>query len=155
MNKAHTSFTPFAAFSPRGRGRAGYTLVEIMLVLAIIAVLLGAGIYKLVGNLDAAKETRVEADIQTISTQLKTYEMTNLFLPTTEQGLQALVTEPTGDPKPRRWRQLMESVPLDPWGMPYNYRNPGIKNPNGFDLYSYGPERKEGDKEIGNWSTGN
>jgi general secretion pathway protein G len=134
-------------------GAAGYTLIEIMLVLAIIAVLLGAGIYKVIGNLDAARETRVEADIATITTQLKTYEMENLFMPTTEQGLDALVKAPTTDPKPRRWRQLEESMPEDPWGMPYQYRSPGTHNPNGFDLYSMGPDRKDGtEDDIGNWS---
>ncbi|MGB8354957.1 MAG: type II secretion system major pseudopilin GspG [Chthoniobacteraceae bacterium] len=133
----------------------GYTLIEIMLVLAIISVLLGAGIYYLIGNLDIAKERRVQADIATITTQLKTYEMQNLYMPTTEQGLQALVEEPSTDPKPRRWRQLMEKLPEDPWGMPYNYRNPGLKNPNGFDLYSFGAERKENDKEMGNWNVNN
>jgi general secretion pathway protein G len=85
---------------------------------------------------------------------LKTYESQNLFLPTTEQGLQALIQPPTTDPKPRHWRRLWDSdtVPIDPWGMPYQYRNPGIKHPNGFDLFSFGPDRKEGtDDDIGNW----
>ncbi|HEY8965583.1 MAG TPA: type II secretion system major pseudopilin GspG [Candidatus Methylacidiphilales bacterium] len=132
--------------------RGGYTLVEIMLVLAIIAVLVGAGIYKLSGNLDVAKETRVDADIATITTQLKTYEMQALSLPTTEQGLDALVHQPTSDPVPARWHQLFEQVPVDPWGRPYQYKNPGVHNPNGFDLYSLGPQGKEGDGNIGNWS---
>ena len=132
--------------------RRGYTLVEIMLVLAIIAVLVGAGIYKLSGNLDVAKETRVDADIATVTTQLKTYEMQALTLPTTEQGLDALVTQPTTDPIPARWHQLFESVPVDPWNRPYQYRNPGTHNPNGFDLYSLGPKGKEGDGNFGNWS---
>ena len=89
----------------RSHSAHGYTLIEIMLVLSIISVLLGAGIYYLIGNLDIAKERRVQADIATFTTQLKTYEMENLFMPTTEQGLAALVQEPTTDPKPRRWRQ--------------------------------------------------
>ena len=135
------------------RTAAGFTLIEIMLVVAIIAVLLGASIKYLVGNLDAARSTRVEGDLASITTQLKTYEMQNLFMPTTEQGLEALVNEPTVDPKPRRWRQLLEKVPEDPWGMPYQYRNPGVKNAKGFDLFSLGPDRKEGDNDdIGNWS---
>jgi general secretion pathway protein G len=139
-------------FLPMQRHSAGYTLIEIMLVLAIIAVLLGAGIYKVIGNLDAARETRVQSDIATITTQLKTYEMENLFMPTTEQGLDALVKTPSSDPKPRRWRQLLEKVPEDPWGMPYQYRNPGVKNPNSFDLFSWGPDRKESEDDLGNWN---
>jgi general secretion pathway protein G len=132
---------------------AAYTLVEIMLVLAIISVLLAAGIYYLSGNLEIAKEKRVEADIETVTTQLKTYEMQNMFMPTTEQGLAALVTSPSSEPRPRRWRQLMEQIPQDPWGTPYQYRNPGKHNPQGFDLYSWGPDRRESEDDIGNWTT--
>lgn len=136
------------------RQRSGYTLVEIMLVLSIIAVLLAAGIHYMAGNLDIAKETRVKGDIQTITVQLRTYEMQNLFLPTTEQGLQALVTMPTAEPKPTRWRQLLEKDALmDPWGSQYRYANPGKHNPSGFDLYSIGADRTEGTADdIGNWS---
>jgi general secretion pathway protein G len=135
----------------RLRRRSGYTLIEIMLVLSIISVLLGAGIYYMVGNLDSARDRRVQADISMFTVQLKTYEMDNLFMPTTEQGLDALYKQPTSDPKPRRWRQLLEKPPIDPWGTPYVYKNPGVHNPNGFDLYSYGASRKENDNEIGNW----
>ena len=113
------------SFPKRLRRDAGYTLFEIMLVLGIIAVLVGSAIYLLVGNIDVARESRVEADIQSISTQIRVYEMQNLRPPTTQQGLQALVTRPGGDPPPRRWRQLLEKVPLDPWGNPYLYKQPG------------------------------
>jgi general secretion pathway protein G len=135
----------------RLRRDAGYTLFEIMLVLGIIAVLVGSAIYLLVGNIDVARESRVEADIQSISTQLRVYEMQNLRPPTTQQGLQALVTRPGGDPPPRRWRQLLEKVPLDPWGEEYVYYWPGKKNADGFDLFSKGPDRQEGGgDDIGN-----
>jgi general secretion pathway protein G len=62
------------------------------------------------------------------------------------------VKTPSSDPKPRRWRQLLEKVPEDPWGMPYQYRNPGVKNPNSFDLFSWGPDRKESEDDLGNWN---
>lgn len=129
---------------PRARG---YTLFEIMLVLGIIAVLVGSAIYLLVGNIDVARQSRVDADFQAISTQLRTYEMQNMRMPTTEQGLQALVTRPSSPPQPRRWVQLMERVPLDPWGEPYQYRNPGTLNPQGFDLISKGPDRQMGTED--------
>ncbi|MGA0848373.1 MAG: type II secretion system major pseudopilin GspG [Chthoniobacterales bacterium] len=139
------------SFPKRLRRDAGYTLFEIMLVLGIIAVLVGSAIYLLVGNIDVARESRVEADIQSISTQLRVYEMQNLRPPTTQQGLQALVTRPGGDPPPRRWRQLLEKVPLDPWGEEYVYYWPGKKNADGFDLFSKGPDRQEGGgDDIGN-----
>lgn len=127
---------------------AAYTLFEIMLVLGIIAVLVGSAIYLLVGNIDVAKEQRVDADVQAISTQLKTYEMRNYTFPTTEQGLEALVSRPTTDPAPRRWSQLLEAVPIDPWGTPYVYRFPGKQNPRGFDLYSLGPDRVESSENL-------
>jgi general secretion pathway protein G len=145
----------------RATRREGYTLIEIMLVLSIIAILLSAGIYYMVGNVDIARETRVRGDIQTLTTQLRAYEMQNLYMPTTEQGLQALVTMPTTDPKPRRWSQLMQKDGLiDPWGQPYQYMNPGKHNPTGFDLWSMGADRQDGTADdIGNWedstTTGN
>jgi general secretion pathway protein G len=117
---------------------AGFTLIEIMLVVGIITVLMGAAIFHLAGNLELAKEQRVRGDIQAISTQLKTYETFNLVLPTTE-------------PIPPRWKQMMTQIQLDPWGMAYVYRYPGKKNPKSFDLFSLGPDRIESDDDIGNW----
>jgi general secretion pathway protein G len=134
----------------RGRfDQSGYTLFEIMLVLGIIAVLVGSAIYMLVGNIDVAKEQRVNSDIEAISMQLRTYEMLNYRMPTTEQGLKALVAQPSTEPRPRRWKQLMKSVPIDPWGAEYVYRNPGKRNPSGFDVYSLGPDGKDSDDDIG------
>jgi general secretion pathway protein G len=126
---------------------AGYTLIEIMTVLGIIVVLISSAIYLLVGNLESAKMTRVDADFQAISTQLRTYEMQNMRMPTTAQGLEALVKRPSGDPAPRRWIQLMEQIPLDPWGEQYLYANPGKLNPRGFDLVSKGPDHVEGGED--------
>jgi general secretion pathway protein G len=130
---------------------AGFTLLEIMLVVTIIALLLGTAIYKLAGNVEYAKHTRISADVQSISTQLKLYESMNGFYPTTEQGLMALVVQPDSDPKPARWYQLYKEMPKDPWQSDYIYRNPGTKNPNGYDLFSAGPDRKPdtGDDDWG------
>ncbi len=133
----------------RLRAEAGYTLFEIMLVLGIIAVLVGSAIYMLSGNIDVAKEQRVQSDIQAISMQLRTYEMLNYRKPTTEQGLKALVQMPSSAPKPQHWKKLMESVPLDPWGNEYVYRNPGKFKTDGYDLYSLGPKGTEGEGNIG------
>ena len=136
------------SFSPRRpllRNTSGYTLVEIMLVLSIIAVLVGSAIYMLAGNLDVAKDQRVTSDVQAISMQLRTYEMLNYRMPTTEQGLEALVQMPSADPKPQHWKKLMDNVPVDPWGQPYIYRNPGKYKTDGYDLYSIGPNGKDGD----------
>ena len=128
--------------------QSGYTLFEIMLVLGIIAVLVGSAIYMLVGNIDVAKEQRVDSDVEAISMQLRTYEMLNYRMPSTEQGLKALVSQPTTEPRPRRWKQLMKTVPVDPWGNEYVYRNPG-KGGAAFEIYSLGPDGKESDDDAG------
>lgn len=118
-----------------------FTLLEIMLVVTIIALLLAAAIKFMAPNVDIAKHVRVVGDVQGIKTSLLAYQGINGFYPTTEQGLQALVTAPSTEPRPAQWRQFMEQVPTDPWGMPYIYRCPGQKDPTRFDLYSAGPNR--------------
>lgn len=119
-----------------------FTLLEIMLVISIIVVLLGVAINKLGNQVGFAKGVAVRADINAIGTQLKLYESVNGFYPTTEQGLQALVTQPSSEPRPSHWYQLFKEIPKDPWGNNYIYLNPGRKNPNGYDLYSAGPDRR-------------
>jgi general secretion pathway protein G len=125
----------------RNKKQSAFTLLEIMLVVTIIALLLGAAIYKLGGNVEYSRHVRIAADVQGITTQLKLYESMNGFYPTTEQGLQALVSQPSGDPQPTRWYQLYKEIPKDPWQTPYIYRCPGIKHPDSYDLYSAGPNR--------------
>ncbi len=133
--------------------RSGFTLLEIMLVVMIIAVLAGSAIYLLRGNLSIAQEEgRVRPDIENIKTQLQLYETICGMPPTTEQGLSALVTQPSGEPQPRRWRQFMPQVPVDPWGMNYHYRVPGTKSKDGYDLFSSGKDRiPDTADDIGNW----
>src|SRR5882762_10986927 len=120
----------------------GFTLLEIMLVVTIIGLLLTAAIFGFRGNVEYSRRVRVQGDIQGITTQLKLYESMNGFYPTTDQGLRALVSQPDSDPRPTRWYQLYKDVPKDPWQNEYIYRNPGQKNPSGYDLYSAGPDRK-------------
>jgi len=119
----------------------GFTLLEIMLVVTIIGLLMAAAIYKMAPALGVAKGARVQADINTLRTSLMSYNGTNGFYPTTDQGLKSLVSRPDSEPVPNRWNQLMDAVPTDPWGKEYIYRCPGNKNPNGYDLFSSGPDR--------------
>jgi general secretion pathway protein G len=135
------------------RNNDGFTLLEIMLVVTIIALLLGAAIYKLGGNVEYSRHVRISSDIQGINTQLKLYESMNGFFPTSEQGLEALVVQPSSDPQPSRWYQLYKELPKDPWNSNYVYLNPGRKNPNGYDLYSAGPDRKP-DTADDDWGGG-
>lgn len=139
-----------------GTGRAGselgYTLLEIMLVLGIIAVLLGSAIYLMQGNMDEGGIIRARGDIQTISIKLKSYKMLAGFYPTQEQGLMALVTEPTTPPEPKSWAQGFSELPKDAWGSYYEYRIPGKQNPRDYDLFSRGPDGvAETRDDIGNW----
>jgi general secretion pathway protein G len=148
--------TQFGHFRTQLKSRnmnAGFTLLEIMLVVMIIALLAGSAIYLMRKNVFIAQEEgRVRPDIQTIMTQLQMYESFNGVLPSTEQGLQALVTAPSGDPQPRHWRNLMPSVPTDPWGSPYQYRCPATKSSEGYDLFSLGKDRTANTADdIGNW----
>jgi general secretion pathway protein G len=133
------------------RKHQGFTLLEIMLVVSIIVIILGVAISKLGNTTAIAKTMRVQADLQAIKTQLQLYESMNGFYPTSEQGLQALVTQPSNDPRPARWYQLFRELPTDPWGN--IYKNPGLKNPSGYDLYSAGPDR-QADTSDDDWGGG-
>ena len=121
--------------------QSGFTLLEIMIVVTIIALLLGAAVVGFRGNVEYSRHVRIQSDVQGIGTQLKLYESMNGFFPTTEQGLQALVTQTQNEPQPARWMQLLDKVPKDPWQSDYIYRCPGIKHPDKYDLYSAGPDR--------------
>ena len=142
-----------ARFGARGRlARAGFTLLEIMLVVSIIMLLLGAGVFFMGDQIVFGQRTRVMADLQTLSTQLKMYEMVNGNLPTAQQGLKALVEMPSADPKPRQWYQQLKQLPRDPWGNEYVYLRPGRKNPKDFDVFSKGKDGQENtEDDIGNW----
>jgi general secretion pathway protein G len=136
----------------RSSARQAFTLLEIMLVVAIIALLLGAGFHYMGNTFGIAQDARLESDIATFQSKLKLYEAMNGFLPSTEQGLQALVTVPESDPKPTKWYQLMEKLPKDPWGSNYIYEQPGKHNQDSYDVYSPGKDRiPNTPDDVGNW----
>ena len=121
----------------------GFTLLEIMLVVSIIVIILGVAISKLGNTTGIAKSMRVQADVQAIKTQLQLYESMNGFYPTHRARFAgAGDASRQNDPRPTRWYQLFKEMPKDPWGSDYIYRNPGLKNPGGYDLYSAGPDRQ-------------
>ncbi|MDB6171725.1 MAG: type secretion system protein GspG [Chthoniobacteraceae bacterium] len=138
----------------RRRARAGFTMIEIMLVVIIIVLLLGFAIGKMKGSVTVAKKVRAQADIASIGTQLMTYDAINGGLPSTQQGLKALVNRPDGEPKPRNWTRLMEDVSEDPFNAQheYTYVRPGVHNPGSYDLYSVGEDGLPNTvDDIGNW----
>lgn len=121
----------------------GFTLLEIVIVLGIIAVILGGSI-AVVGKIgDGAKLQRVTSDFNVISSAINTYKLNAGSAPTTAQGLEALVKKPSSTPIPKRWTKLADEIPLDPWQVPYQYRNPGKKDTSTFEIYTKGPDGDE------------
>jgi len=126
--------------------RAGFTLIEILVVIVVIAILatlVAPNIFKHVGS---AKEATAKSQIEMLGTALDAYRLDNGTYPTTDQGLAALQTVPSSEPMPTNWRgpYLRKDVPLDPWGHPYIYKYPGESSANGYDLMSYGADGQPG-----------
>jgi general secretion pathway protein G len=121
--------------------RAGIALLAIATFLLLAIGTVSLPVYKLREPPQYTRHIRLNADIQAIKSQLQQYKAMNGFYPTTEQGLQALVIQPSTEPGPSRWRQFFKEAPRDPWDSPYVYRCPGIKHPDKYDLYSAGPNR--------------
>ena len=137
--------------SPRISQR-GFTLMEMLIVLTIIALLMGMVIFQVADYGAGAKTEKVKADLLAFKEMLAAYELDNGALPTTEQGLKALWVKPTTEPVPPRWRALLDQETLDPWGHSYVYRNPGKHNPDKYDVFSMGEDgQPDTDDDIGNW----
>jgi general secretion pathway protein G len=135
----------------KNRGRSGFTLIELLLVVVILGVLAALVLPRFMGRTQQARETAAMADVSNISTALNAFEIDTGRYPTTEEGLAALIDPPPGA---QNWRgpYLQRGLPRDPWGNPYQYRYPGQRNPRGFDLFSTGPDGREGNDDIGNWN---
>ena len=133
---------------PNRRAKEGFTLMEMILVLAIIGVLVSLGIFAMKNVIIDAEHGKAAADIRTLETNIVRYRTMAGVIPTQAQGLEAFAKKPTGNPAPKNWYKLMdESALTDPWGHPYQYRNPGKKNPGGYDIYSMGPDGKDGTED--------
>ncbi len=131
----------------RMRSRDGFTLVEILvviIVIALLATLVAPNVFRHVGR---AKDTTAKTQMEMLGAAVDAYRLDNDQYPTTEQGLAALNTRPAAPPAPRDWRGpylKKHNVPLDPWGRPYIYRSPGTANPEGYDLLTLGRDGREG-----------
>ena len=137
------------------RNNAGFSLVEILVVLVIMGLLISVVAPTVLNRADEARVSKVLADFKNIETALKIYRLDNYVYPTTEQGLEALVEASTLEPEPRNFKEggYLEEVPLDPWGRPYLYMSPGEHGE--VDLYSLGADGLSGGEDqsldIGNW----
>lgn len=129
------------------RTRAGFSLLEMVIVLGIIAVIIGGAITVMGGLLDSAKRDRVSGDFNSIGAALMKYQVSNGRYPTTQQGLDALVNKPSTSPQPKRWTQIMREVPLDPWQNEYGYKFPGSVDKGTFEIISKGKDGIEGTED--------
>ncbi len=135
----------------------GFTLIELMVVLVILGVLAGLIAPRIMGRPEEARRMKAKVQIQSLETALKMYNLDNGIYPSTEQGLEALVEQPTSGKLPKAWRDggYLEKgkLPKDPWGGDYIYLSPGSHG--SFDLVSYGPDGELGgdgkDSDINNW----
>ena len=131
----------------------GFTLIELMVVLVIIGVLAALIVPNVLDRADDARTTAARTDVANLMQALKLYKLDNQRYPTSEQGLQALVSKPTTNPVPPNWKPYLEKLPNDPWGRPYQYLNPGVKGE--IDVMSFGADGQPGgegkDADIGSW----
>lgn len=131
----------------------GFTLIELMVVLVIIGVLAALIIPNVLERADEARVTAAKTDISNLMQALKLYKLDNQTYPSAEQGLQALVTKPTQGVAPSNWKSYVDKVPNDPWGHPYQYLAPGIKNE--VDIMSLGADGQSGGEgknaDLGSW----
>lgn len=139
----------------KARNNAGFSLVEILVVLVIMGLLISIVAPTVLNQADEARVQKARADFKNIETALKMYRLDNYVYPTTEQGLEALVQPSSLDPEPRNFRQggYLEELPVDPWGRPYLYMHPGEHRE--VDIYTLGADGLSGGEDqnadIGNW----
>lgn len=140
------------------RGRlSGFTLIEVMVVVAILAILAAVVVPRVMDEPAKARQAKVKQDIRAIESALDLYKLDNYRYPTTDQGLQALVEKPTSGPEPDNYKEggYLRELPRDPWGNRYQYLNPGEHGE--VDIYSLGADGVPGGEgnnaDIGNWNT--
>ena len=133
----------------------GFTLIEVLVVVAILAILAAIVVPQIMDRPDEAKRVAAKADIRALVQALKLYRLDSGFYPSTDQGLAALVQRPTTPPVPPNWKQggYLERLPKDPWGGDYQYLNPGVHGE--IDVFSLGADHAAGGEgngaDIGNW----
>lgn len=128
------------------RSPKGFTLIELVVVLIVLGLLAAFVAPQVLGRVSEAKDTAAKTQMALFSSALDNYRLDNSNYPSTTQGLAALRAKPAGQPAAANWRgpYLRKDVPLDPWGHPYVYSSPGVRNPNAFDLMTFGRDQKEG-----------
>jgi len=142
------------------RSTKGFTLIELLVVITVIAILAGLVAPMVFRNVGDAKFSAAKAQIELFALALDAYRLDNDYYPATAQGLEALRTQPSGEPQAQNWRgpYLRKAIPLDPWGRAYLYKSPGEVNPTSYDLLSVGRDGQPGgtgeDADVTSWGTG-
>jgi len=140
---------------PNPRAPRGFTLIEILVVVVILGILAMIVVPRVMEEPGRARVVRARQDIASIVSALNIYKLDNFIYPTSQQGLEALVTRPSGQPEAPNWSQRLDRVPKDPWGHPYQYQHPGQHGD--VDVYSFGADGKAGGEgeaaDIGNWDS--
>lgn len=137
------------------RGDAGFSLLELMVVVVIMSILALVVMPRIIDRPDQARVARAQADISALAGALKLYKLDNFRYPTTEQGLGALVNAPAAEPVPGNYAQggYIDRLPTDPWGNAYQYLSPGVHDE--FDIFTLGADGVSGgtglDADIGSW----
>lgn len=140
-------------------GSPGFTLIEILVVITVIAILASLVTPMVFRNVSDAKVSATRAQVEILGLALDAYRLDNDYYPSTLQGLEALRQVPTGEPAARNWRgpYLKKTIPLDAYGRPYVYRSPGEANPEGYDLVSLGRDGQPGgsgeDSDVTSWES--
>jgi len=136
------------------KSQSGFTLIEIMVVVVILGILASIIIPKIMDKPDEARIVKAKQDVRVLESTLDMYKLDNYAYPSTDQGLQALVQKPTSAPVPAHWKQYIDRLPVDPWGHPYQYLNPGTHG--AIDIWSYGADGQPGgdgvNADVGNWN---
>ena len=137
------------------RRQGGFTLIEIMVVVVILGILAAVVVPRIMDRPDDARIAKAKQDIRVLESSLNLYKLDNFYYPSTQQGLEALVTPPQGEPPAKNWKPggYVQKLPNDPWGKPYQYKMPGEHGE--VDIFSFGRDGTSGgsgeDADIGNW----
>lgn len=134
----------------------GFTLIEIMVVVVILGILAAIIVPRISDEPDKARVAKARQDIRALEGALQLYKLDNFYYPSTQQGLEALVQKPSGDPPARNWKAggYLTRLPKDPWGNAYQYLSPGLKGE--IDIFTLGADGKPGgegvEADVGNWN---
>ncbi|GGA29455.1 type II secretion system major pseudopilin GspG [Neptunicoccus cionae] len=156
MLTSQENITPCAQETGAVRKDAGFSLLELMVVVVILSILALVIAPRIIDRPDQARVARVQSDLAVIQSAVKLYRLDNFRYPSTEQGLRALVNRPSTEPVPRNWAEngYIDRLPVDPWGNEYQYLSPGVHGE--FDVFTLGADGVTGgsgaDADLGTWT---